>query len=83
MPRFRLRAVATRSAVVAGCVAAITATASTAFASSPKSYVLKHPNKEHCKAHYTRKSKTVKENGRNVTETLCVYVAPREPAGYY
>lgn len=37
-----------------------------------KQYVLKHPKHEHCKAHYVKKTKTVKRH----REILCVYVVP-------
>jgi len=46
-----------------------------------KQYVLKHPKREHCKAHYVRKVEHVKkrEHGRlvKVKETVCVYAAPK------
>ena len=46
-----------------------------------KQYVLKHPKREHCKAHYVRKSKTVGEKVHGhrieVRETVCEsYVMP-------
>jgi len=47
-------------------------------------YVLKHPAHEHCKAHYTRTTKTVREreDGRTVTikETICVPPKPTQGA---
>jgi hypothetical protein len=46
-----------------------------------KQYVLKHPKHEHCKAHYVKKTKTIKTrvHGRTerLHETVCVYVAPK------
>ena len=46
-----------------------------------KQYVLKHPKREHCKAHYIKKSETVKTrvHGRTerLHETVCVYVTPK------
>ena len=45
-------------------------------------YVLKHPKREHCKAHYVKKVKRVKarRKGRvvRVRKTFCVWVAPRK-----
>lgn len=43
-----------------------------ASAATHKSYPLKHPNREHCKAHYVKKVERVK--GREVT--VCVSVQP-------
>jgi hypothetical protein len=55
-----------------------------AAAKPVKQYVLRHPKREHCKAHYVKKAETVKkrEHDRTVKvhETLCVYVAPKAPA---
>jgi len=52
-----------------------------ALAGTAKQYVLKHPTREHCKAHYTRKVETVKVREHHKTvkvkETFCVYVAPK------
>jgi hypothetical protein len=46
-----------------------------------KQYVLPHPSREHCRAHYIKKAETVKKRARNKTttvrETFCVYVAPK------
>lgn len=50
--------------------------AGVASAATPKSYVLKHPNREHCKADYVKKVETVKVREHHKTvkvkETLCV-----------
>jgi hypothetical protein len=47
---------------------------------SVKQYVLKHPKREHCNAHYVKKVERVKkrEHGKtvHVKETFCVYRAP-------
>ena len=46
-----------------------------------RQYVLKHPKREHCKAHYVKKIEIVKTrvHGRTerLRETVCVYVAPK------
>jgi hypothetical protein len=46
-----------------------------------KQYVLKHPKREHCEAHYIKKIETVKTriHGRTkrLHETVCVYVVPK------
>ena|SRR5271155_4804110 len=44
-----------------------------ASASTGKQYVLPHPRRERCKAHYVKKVERIK--GRK--ETVCVYVAPK------
>jgi hypothetical protein len=50
------------------------------LALASKEYVLKHPGREHCRAHYVKRSKTVrkKAHGRQVRVrlTVCVYVRP-------
>lgn len=50
-----------------------------------KQYVLKHPKREHCKAHYSKRIEKVKrrEHSRivRVRETVCVYVVPKPTAG--
>lgn len=55
-----------------------------AQAKPAKQYVLKHPKREHCRAHYVRKVEKVKrrEQGRTVKvrETFCVSVSPNAPA---
>ena len=47
---------------------------------APKSYLLAHPKREHCRAHYVKKLERVKkrEHGKTtyVKETFCVYRAP-------
>jgi hypothetical protein len=57
---------------------------STAAASAPASqYRLLHPAREHCRAHYTRRSRTIhrRVHGRRLTihQTMCVRVAPKAP----
>jgi hypothetical protein len=47
----------------------------TAFAA--KQYVLAHPKHEHCKAHYVKKTKTIKKHRHKIKQTLCQYVAPK------
>src|SRR5271155_1184591 len=42
-----------------------------------KEYVLKHARREHCKAHYIKKTRTVQQRGRKVKQTVCRYVAPK------
>ncbi len=55
-----------------------------AQAAPVKQYVLKHPKREHCRAHYVKKVERVKkrEHGRTVKvrETVCVHVAPKPAA---
>lgn len=52
-----------------------------ASATPHKSYVLRHPNREHCKAHYVEKVERVKVREHHKTvkvkETFCVYQAPK------
>lgn len=54
---------------------------SAASASTVRKYVLKHPKREHCKAHYVKKVERVKvrEHGKlvKVKETFCVYQVPK------
>jgi hypothetical protein len=45
-----------------------------------KQYVLGHPKREHCKAHFVRRVEKIKVNGREVKETVCVYNAPQQAA---
>jgi hypothetical protein len=45
-----------------------------------KQYVLGHPKREHCNAHYIKRVEKVKVNGRAVKETVCVYHAQRQAA---
>jgi hypothetical protein len=40
---------------------------------SAQHYVLRHPKREHCRAHYVKKVETVKHR----RETVCVHVAPK------
>jgi hypothetical protein len=46
-----------------------------------KQYVLKHPKREHCKAHYFKKVETIKTrvHGRieRLHKTVCVYIVPK------
>jgi hypothetical protein len=46
-------------------------------AASAKQYVLKHPKREHCKAHYIKKTETTKKHGHKIKQTVCIYVAPK------
>jgi hypothetical protein len=62
---------------MASIVAAVTVLPATASASSATRYVLKHPEREHCKSHYVKKAELVKVHGRKVKETVCVYLAPK------
>jgi len=71
---------ATRIFLLAGVLAL--ALAATALA-APKIYVLKHPMHENCKAHYVKKSRTVKVHGHNVKQTVCQYVAPKSTSPVY
>lgn len=52
-----------------------------ASASAVKRYMLKHPKRDHCRAHYVRKVEKVKKRERGKTiraeETFCVYQAPK------
>ena len=43
-------------------------------------YVLKHPSREHCKAHYLRKNKPAKVRGKYVRRVWCVHVPAKPPA---
>jgi hypothetical protein len=45
-----------------------------AAAASAKQYVLKHPKREHCKAHYIKKTKTTKKHGHKIKQTVCIYI---------
>jgi hypothetical protein len=67
------------------CLVLLATYGATALAATQ--YVLKHPAREHCKAHYSRKTKLVKQrqHGHNikVREFLCVYITPKEaPAAF-
>ena len=63
------------------CVAAAVATClvlqSVAAASPARQYLLKHPSRQHCKAHYVKRRKTVKvkQHGRTrkIKATFCVH----------
>jgi hypothetical protein len=70
------------AALVGGLlVCALGAAAPSAWASAPRSYVLKHPKRERCKARYAKKAANVTERVHGQTwkvrETVCVYVAPK------
>jgi len=65
------RAILTASLVLAALAFPVCASASV------RQYVLKHPNREHCKAHYVKRVERVKVHGRKVKETFCVYQAPK------
>ena len=60
----RARALTRFTFGVSLCIAAILtaclAVQGVAAASPPKQYLLKHPSRQHCKAHYVKRSKTVK-----------------------
>jgi hypothetical protein len=45
-----------------------------------KQYVLPHPKREHCRAHYVKRVETYKLHGHKVKGTYCVYVAPKPAA---
>lgn len=68
------RAILSASLVLAALAFPVGASASV------KQYVLKHPKREHCKAHYVKKVERVKkrEHGKlvKVKETFCVYRKP-------
>ncbi len=72
-----------RAATVLIALVACTAVFSPAAALAGKTYVLKHPKREHCEPHYVktveRVSRRESQRGGKVTETLCVYVKPPVP----
>jgi len=45
-----------------------------------RQYLLKHPTREHCKAHYLRKNKPAKVHGKYVRRVWCVHVPPKPSA---
>lgn len=53
----------------------------TSAAAAPGRYVLRHPTREHCKAHYVRKAKSVKVHGKRVRQVWCVRVKPKALTG--
>ena len=69
------------------CVAAVLATCLLtpvlAAASPARQYLLKHPKREHCRAHYVKRNKTVKvkQHGhtRTVRRTFCVHGSHMSP----
>jgi hypothetical protein len=67
----RLRAILSASLVLA--VLAFPAVAS----ATVKQYVLRHPKREHCKAHYVRTVKHAKVHGKRVQQVWCVYTPPK------
>jgi hypothetical protein len=62
-------------------VCAMTALASASWASAPRRYILRHPKREHCRAHYKRKVVTVKKrihgHTRKVRRTVCIHLPPK------
>jgi hypothetical protein len=70
-----MRKLAVLTVVLLGSLAGV------ASAATHKPYVLRHPTREHCKAHYVKKVQTVKVKEHHTTvkvkETLCVYKAPQ------
>lgn len=48
-----------------------------ASAAPARSYVLKHPKREHCRAHYVRTVKHAKVDGKRVQQVWCVYSPPK------
>jgi hypothetical protein len=64
------------------CVLAVGAPSS--WASAPRRYVLRHPKREHCKAHYVRRVRTVKKrihhHRRKVRQTVCIFAPPAPPS---
>ncbi len=68
-----------RKAIVVGFAAL--AFPAAASASPARHYVLKHPKREHCKAHYVRQTEKVKKPKHGYTvkvkETFCVFRAPK------
>jgi hypothetical protein len=42
-----------------------------------KQYVLKHPKHEHCKAHYVKKIKYVREHGHKIKQDVCQFIVPQ------
>jgi hypothetical protein len=70
------------AALIAGLVVcAMAALASSSWASTPHRYVLRHPKREHCKAHYARRVVTVRKRihgrTRKVRETVCIHRGPK------
>jgi hypothetical protein len=72
------------AALIAGLVVCVMAAlVSSSGASTPRRYILRHPKREHCRRHYTRKVVTVKKrihgHTKKVRRTVCVHV-PRKRA---
>jgi hypothetical protein len=64
-----------------GLLAVLSAAIATSAAAAPtKQYLLKHPKRERCRAHYVRKARTVKIHGKHVREVWCVRVTPKPTA---
>jgi hypothetical protein len=42
-------------------------------------YVLEHPKHENCRMHYARTQRTIKEHGRKVKQTICVWAIIPKP----
>lgn len=71
-----------RTLAIAGAlVTALGLGAMSVSASAPKHYVLKHPQREHCKAHYVKRVEIVKKRSHRrlekVHEALCINVPPQ------
>lgn len=71
--------------LIAGLVVCgMAALASSSWALTPRIYILRHPKREHCKAHYWKKVLTVKKRIHGHTKklrvTVCVHVPPKPPA---
>jgi hypothetical protein len=73
----------TRRALAMGAILVGLVAAASATATSHHKYVLKHPKREHCKAHYVKRVKRIKAHRKGrvvrVRKTFCVWVAPRKP----
>jgi len=71
--RFTLGASLCVTAILATCLAV----QGVAAASPVRQYLLKHPSRQRCRAHYVKRTKTVKVKShgstRKVKETFCVY----------
>lgn len=65
--------------MLVGIVGAFAILVAPAFAAS-KFYVLKHPKREHCKAHYAEKTQTIKIRGHKRKQAICIYVTPKSTA---
>lgn len=68
--------VAARRLGLAGITLVCAMGSASALATTSKLYVLKHPRREHCRAHYIRSWRTVAVNGRNVRQVVCAPPLP-------